>query len=204
MITEGYLYDEIELATSIFLYYTEKMIDYLKVNSSKYKLWYKDSLQISYLLNLLKEVWFEEGTAYLGNSKISDRVLLLTFYKIREYWLNDINTDYVSGVNSDITVPDVQPAYYPFTPEWKSFIVEIAEDNTTTINLSSYNFDYTKIDLKSLIITGNQGLNPIEIVTNDESEGCRIVGNTFYWNSGNYYDLNSGDQLYFKYLQIQK
>jgi hypothetical protein len=204
MITEGYLYDEIELATSIFLYYTEKMIDYLKVNSSKYKLWYKDSLQISYLLNLLKEVWFEEGTAYLGNSEISDRVLLLTFYKIREYWLNDINTNYVSGVNSDITVPDVQPPYYPFTPEWKSFIVEINSDVTKTIDLSTYGFDYTKIDLKSLIITGNQGLNPIEIVTNNLAEGCRIVGNTFYWNSGNYYDLNSGDQLYFKYLQIQK
>lgn len=204
MVLQEYLNNEIELTSKIFIYYTDKMIDYLSVNSNKYKLWYKDSLQLSYLLSLLKSVWYNNDVTYIGYKEVKDNVLLSTFYKVREYWLDEIDSNYVVASIDDITVPSVQPNYYPFTPEWKSFIVDITENVTKTIDLSTYNFDYTKIDLKSIIITGNQGLNPIEIVTDNTKEGCRIVGNTFYWNSGNYYDLNSGDQLYFKYLQIQK
>lgn len=198
-----YLNNEIALATKIFLYYSEKTLDYLTVNNDKYKGWYKDSLQLSYLLSLLKSATVvDDDTNVIGYKEFSNNILVKAFYKVREYWLDEIDSEYLSINVEDIVIPPTKPIYYPFTPEWKSFVIEITTDNTLVIELASYNFDLAKIDPNSLMITVNQGLNPIEIISDNTKEGCRIVNNIFYWNAGNYYDLNDGDQLYFKYLQI--
>ena len=106
MVLQEYLNNEIELTSKIFIYYTDKMIDYLSVNSNKYKLWYKDSLQLSYLLSLLKSVWYNNDVTYIGYKEVKDNVLLSTFYKVREYWLDEIDSNYVVTSVDDITVPE--------------------------------------------------------------------------------------------------
>ncbi len=198
-MTQDYLNSEIELTSKIFLYYTEKTLDYLRVNNDKYKKWYKDSLQLSFLLSLLKAVEIVDiDTNVIGYKEFTDNILAKTFYKVREYWLSDIDADYFPVTITDITVTDIQPPYYPFIPDWKEVYIDITEDNTTAITLP---FVYANIDPQSIIISVVGAMDIVNIAPDNE-EGCRIIGNIMYWNSGNYFHLDSGDRIFIKYLQI--
>ena len=198
-MTQDYLNSEIDLATKIFLYYTEKMLDYLRINNDKYKKWYKDSLQLSFLLSLLKSVEIIDGdTNVIGYKEFTDNILVKTFYKVREYWLDDIDAEYFPVSVNDITVTEIQPPYYPFTPTWKEVYIDITEDDTRAVTLP---FVFSKIDPESIIISIVGAMDPVNIAPDDE-EGCRIENNILYWNTGNYFHLDAGDRIFIKYFQI--
>lgn len=194
MITQAYLNNEIDLANRIFIYYTDQMLNYLSVNSLKYKQWYIDSLQIEYLLGILEAITLDGDDNYLGYTTISDDVVLNVFYRVREYWKEDVDNDYILTDLGDIVIP-TGPTYQPYTSDWKEAIVTITSDTTTEFVLP---FNTAVVDLESIIVTVND-MDPVNIT--DESEnGYHITGNTLYWH--NYYDLNAGDKVFIKYKQI--
>ena len=197
MILAQYLDKEIELATKIFLFYTEKAVDYQSVNSLKYQQWYIDSLQIHLLLELLKDVNLNEGN-WLGYQEITDRYLVNIFYKIREYWLSEIDSDYSFTDLSDIVIP-TNITYKPFAGDWKEVTVTISANNTTVIPLP---FNYDNIDPESLIVSIVGAMDPVNEAPDDEP-GFRIIENSLHWNTGNYYNLDTGDKVFMKYLQIK-
>jgi hypothetical protein len=199
-ISSTYLADELDLANRIFLYYTEKMTNYQRIGSITYYQWYIDSLQVYCLVKFLEALTTytdTDGTYwYIGNYEFSDNIILNIFYKIREYYLTEVDT---TIVETAITVPSsLNPRPTGYVPDWKSFVITITTDVTTSISLVGYGFDYTLIDLDTVFITVND-TDPIEIST-VEQEGCHLVGNTLYWH--HYYDLNAGDRVYVKYKQI--
>jgi len=197
---QDYLNNEIELASKIFMFYSDRMLDYLKVSSYKYKQWYLDSLQLSYLLALLKSIWFNGTTPYIGYKEIAEQVILNTFYKVREYYISDIDSEYVETVITDIVIPKSTPVYIPFIGLWKELYITITENATQSITLP---FTYINADPASVIISIVGSQDPIGI-SPDNEPGYRIENNTFYWNTGNYYDLNIGDTIYIKYYQIKE
>ena len=50
-MTQDYLNTEIQLSRKIFMYYTDKMYDQLSIGNSNYKVWYRDGLQLYYLVS---------------------------------------------------------------------------------------------------------------------------------------------------------
>ena len=56
MITQEYIDDELTLAKKLFLYYTEKMVDYLRINNQNYSKWYRDSLQLYFLVKFIENI----------------------------------------------------------------------------------------------------------------------------------------------------
>ena len=194
MILQRYLDDEIELAQRIFLYYSDKMIDYASVNNSKYLQWFVDSMQIEILLETLQSISPQLTTNYLGAIEVDDDFVVNVFYKVREYWLQEIDTDYVIGDINNIIIPN-KSTYQPYTIDWKTVNIEITEDNTTVINLP---FDTSLVDIDSLVVSVDDG-SAIPIAA--PSNGYTITGNTLTWH--HYFELNLGNILHVKYLQIK-
>jgi hypothetical protein len=198
MITQAYLNREIALARKIYLFYVDKMLSYMFVNSNKYDQWYRDALQIGFLLGVIEAFELTDGVVRLGFDDKTDNTALLAFYKIREYYLDEIDSDYITPSLSNITTPG-GPTYQPFNVDWKEVIITVSANGTTVIPLP---FTVANVDFETIIVSIEGGMNPIGIITDPETEeGFYIENNTLYWNG--YYDLNLGDKIHIKYKQLR-
>ena len=194
-MTQDYLDSEILLAKKIFMYYTDKVYDYLAIGSDKYQIWYNDSLQLYFLLNLLESVLLYNGIPYIGSYEVSLSTMRNVFDKVREYYRTEVEAIGEYGNIEDyVTTGTTVPYTTPYQAKWKKVNYDITVDGTLTFNLP---FTYANIDPKSLRVS-------IEGYSSEEGleaeEAYRIVGNTFYWN--HYFNLNSGMRVTFHYLQI--
>lgn len=189
---QDYLDTEIQLARKLFMYYTDKMYDYLSVGSDKYQMWYIDSLQLYFLTSLLESVILVDNVPYIGYYEVSENTLRLVFDKVREYYLTEAD---VAGEYGDpdmvITIPTTRDIY---TVDWKEAIFEIVSDNTTSFTLP---FTYANIDPQSMSVT----IEGYGAIAEDEAgEGFHITGNTFNWH--HYFNLDTGAKVHFRYKQI--
>jgi len=194
MITQIYLNNEISLASRIFLFYIEKMLDYSSFINYIYQQWYIDSMELAFLIDVLDSIELVGSDIYLGADTVESTILIDVFYKVREYWLEEIDDEYQATSLGDIVVP-TGSTYQPYIIDWKEVTITITSDTTTTVSLP---FDMALVDPESVIITVEDE-DPIP--TTADKDGYHITGNTLYWH--NYYDLNTGDRMHIKYLQIK-
>ncbi len=193
---QAYLTEEIALARKIFMYYTDRMYDYLSVGSDKYQKWYRDSLQLYFLLSFLENTRLESDTPYIGGFEMDETYLRNVFDKVREYYLVECEVSGEYGNPNEITI--TVPLYRDvFVTDWKYATVDITTNTTTVIPLP---FTFANIDPESLSVTIDDS-DPIPN-TNDNEEGYHIINNNFYWNTGNYYNLDNGNKVHFQYKQI--
>lgn len=192
MITQEYLDTEIELARKIFMYYTDRLYNYLAIGSDKYQVWYRDSLQLYFLLSLLETIILYDGVSYIGYYEMSDDILRSTADKVREYYTTECET---SGVYGDpgliITVPTTRDLYLV---DWKEVAYTITSNGTVAFTLP---FTYTNIDPESMsvIVEGYGAINQTV-----DGEGFHITGNIFNWH--HYFNLDTGAKVHFRYKQI--
>jgi len=193
MITQAYLNDEISLVRKIFMYYTDKLYNYLTIGSDKYQQWYRDSLQLYFLMMLEETVLLEDGVSYIGSYEIVDDYLRSTFDKVREYYRVEVETigEYGDPITIVVNPPITRDLYLV---DWKEIIYDIIEDNTLSFTLP---FLYKNIDPESMSIT-IEGYDTIN--KNVEDEGFNIIDNVFYWH--HYFNLNIGTKVHFRYKQI--
>ncbi len=72
MITQEYIDNELTLAKKLFLYYTDKMVDYLRINNQNYSKWYRDSLQLYFLVKFIENIKIVGEDLYTGVLKVND------------------------------------------------------------------------------------------------------------------------------------
>lgn len=192
MITQSYLTEEIELAQRIFIYYSDRMIEYASVNSLKYLEWYIDSMQLNILLETLESIELDDDDNYLGYTTVSDDFILNVFYKVREYYLIDIDGEYIFE-DDDIVIPTGN-TYTPYPSNWQYVNIEITTDQTTSFTLP---FDMDNVDENSLVVNVDDS-NPIPT---SSGEGYYIEDNVFYWTY--YFDLNADNIVHIKYLKTE-
>lgn len=193
MITQTYLNDEIDLASRIFLFYSDKMLEYAGINSFVYLKWYIDSMQLHFLLEVLQAIELDGEDNYLGYDTVTDDFILGVFYKVREYYLADVDEEYVQTDLNDIIIPTGN-TYTPYPSNWQYVNIPITSDGTTQFTLP---FDMADIDANSIVVTVDDS-NPIPTNT---GEGYYIDNNIFYWTY--YFDLNTDNIVHIKYLKIK-
>jgi len=192
MITQAYLDYEIALVRKTFMYYTDRLYNYLTIGSDKYQQWYRDSLQLYFLMMLEESVILIDRVSYIGYYEMTDDVLRSTFDRIREYYRTEVETVGEYGdSNITIIVPTTRDLYLV---DWKEVTIDIVEDNTLSFTLP---FLISNIDPETLIVNVDDS-DPIPC--NVELDGYHITNNIFYWH--HYFDLNIGNRVYFKYKQI--
>lgn len=192
MITQAYLTDEISLARKIFMYYTDRLYNYLAVGSDKYQVWYRDSLQLYFLLMLEESVILYDGVSYLGYYEMTDDVLRTVFDKVREYYLVECEVEGSYGdPQIEVIVPTTRDLYLV---DWKEITFEIVSDNTTSFTLP---FVHANIDPETLMVS----VEGYTAISKEESvEAYHITNNVFYWH--HYFNLDIGNNVHFKYKQI--
>ena len=194
MITTSYINKEINLAIRTFLYYSDKMVDYLTVGSDKYFNWYKDSLQLEILTQTLRSLHVEDGLLYLGDTEVSDTFFRVVGYKVREYYSYKVDNVYPESVivNPDLIAPTI-PTGGTQILGWKERTIIVSVDGQTVVPLG---FNYNNVDKASFTITVND-MDPLKVTSGNQ--GYYIEDNNIMWN--NYYDLNAGDKIYVNYRQ---
>jgi hypothetical protein len=202
MITPSQISREFDLAKKIYLYYWDKMADMLSIGSDRYVGWYKDLCQLYYLTQMMESVYAMNGKLYIGDEQISEDDFILITYNAREFLSNDLREEVYAGLDSEGNVNDyTNPgtpitivAYSTFTQDWKDVIVEITQDDVTTVTLP---FNINNTDPQSIRLNVEDS-DPINI-SNPSEEGFHIIGNTLYWHT--YFNLKAGDRLYIQYLE---
>jgi hypothetical protein len=201
-MTQYQLNIEYNLVQELFLAYTDKMLTFLEVGSDRYNQWYRDSLQLFFLLELENAVSITTDGIFIGSYEITENVLRSVYSKVREYWRTDldsisisIDTDYGEYTGAPIT-----PAYIPpYNADWKEVQVSITSNGPTTVLLP---FDISITDPESIVVTVNGLTTPDHIFSRDTSkDGFHIIGNVLYWHS--YYQLLTNDVVQLRYLQIK-
>jgi hypothetical protein len=203
IITQSYLDAEIEFAKIIFLGYTDRMLEYLRVGSDRYQVWYRDSLQIYFLLKFLNNIYLTDGVPYIGDQELPLPSLRWIFSKIREYWRIDLDDllEYTLGIETPTTtinIPEVPidpPFQSAFVWDWKEHRIEITTDNPTVITLP-FNINVAKPESMQLTVNGMSDPNNTSDLT---KYGYHIVGNILYWH--NFYKLLPGNVIVIQYLQ---
>lgn len=192
-MTQSYLDTEILLAKKIFMYYTDRMYDYLAVGSDKYQVWYRDSLELYYLLCFLDTVILYDGVPYIGSYELTLTNLRNVFDKVREYYRTEVETigDYGSIEDYEAVSP---PYTTPYQSKWVKVTYDIVAENTASFTLP---FTYTNIDPNSLIVS-IEGYGAI--VGEEAEEAYNITNNVFYWH--HYFNLDPAMKVHFQYLQI--
>ena len=201
MLSQEQLNSEIDLAKRIYIYYCDKMADYITVGSDSYLQWYKDLCVIYFLTKTMMAIRLDTGELYIGDTKVTMDYFQMTTSGIREFLTYDIRTIVYAELDEqgdvkDFVIPAVPPTlvtYQGFTQDWRSSIVIVTEDDITEVTLP---FNASEVDLNSVIVTVNDN-NPIPN-TDSQSEGCTIANSTLYWH--NYYNLKAGDIIYIQYL----
>lgn len=193
MITQGYITDEINLAVRVFIYYTDKMLEYANLNNLKYIQWYADSLQIHFLLGALESLEINGNDIYLGAEVVTTDFVVTIFDKVREYWLDEIDSDYALSDVGDITIP-TGPTYTPYVADWKYVSIPITIDGTAQITLP---FVMDNVDPESLVVTVDDSAP----IPSDVLEGYYIENNILYWTY--YFELKTVNTVHIKYLQIK-
>lgn len=191
-MTQDYLNTEIQLSRKIFMYYTDKMYDQLSIGNSNYKVWYRDGLQLYYLVSFLEDVILDSGVPYLGAYELTENALNVVFDKVREYYLVEIDED---GEYLDMdSYTAVKPTYLPpYQSKWNESTYSVAINDLTNFVLP---FTYSNIDPKSLIVT-IEGYGPIR--GTEIEEAYSISDGRLYWH--HYFNLKAGMKVHFQYLQ---
>lgn len=203
MITQEYFNSEKDLAKRVFIYYTDKLLSFLSVGSDAYINWYKKSCNLYFLLKGMFSFRFENNKLYLGSEEVTDDLFYQYTTNLREYITYDlrefqyINLDVVGNVKDCVIIPTppILISYTINSAAWKYYIVEVQQDDVTTVTLP---FDFGEADPNSLNITVNDG-DPVFLVSPSE-EGIHIIGSTLYWHT--YYNLKQGDKISIRYLKI--
>lgn len=194
-IFQTYLEEELALARKIFIYYTDKLVYYTGIGSTKYHRWYVDSLQLYTLVKFIENINIEDGVSYIGANEVSTDVILNIFHKVREYYKSDIDTTY--ELNEIETI--VTPSYIqPYVADWKLLPISITSDRPSTVNLGVNLEDIA--DMESIQVVVN-GMSDPNYTTDINKNGYHIIENTLYWH--NYYDLLTSDTIQIQYLQIK-
>ena len=194
-MTQDYLDSEILLAKKIFMYYTDRVYDYLSIGSDKYQIWYNDSLQLYFLLNFLESVLLYNGIPYIGSYEVTLSTMRNVFDKVREYYRTEVETAGEYGNIEDyVTTGTTVPYVTPYQSKWAESIYDIVIDDTSNFILP---FTYANIDPKSLIVS-IEGYGPIS--GTEVEEAYHITDGVFYWH--HYFTLKGGMKVHFQYLQI--
>ena len=194
-MTQDYLDSEILLARKIFMYYTDKVYDYLSIGSDKYQIWYNDSLQLYFLLNFLESVLLYNGIPYIGSYEVTLSTMRNVFDKVREYYRTEVETVGEYGNIEDyVTAGTTVPYVTPYQSKWAESVYDIVIDDTSNFILP---FTYANIDPKSLIVS-IEGYGPIS--GTEAEEAYHIADGVFYWH--HYFTLKGGMKVHFQYLQI--
>ena len=203
MITSAYFNSEKDLAKRIYIYYTDKALDFIAVGSDAYTSWYKQSCTLYFLLKGLMSIRLENDKLYLGSEEIDEDLFYQYMTNVREYITYDIRElQYVDldvlGSVKDATIiptPPIIISYSITNASWQYYVIDITVDDVTEVTLP---FNFSEADPNSLNISVNSG-DPVFIVDPGE-EGLHIIGSTLYWH--NYYNLKAGDKLSIRYLKI--
>ena len=194
MITQEYIDNELTLAKKLFLYYTDKMVDYLRINNQNYSKWYRDSLQLYFLVKFIENIKIVGEDLYMGVLKVNDNYLLAATYKVREY--NVVDMDIAGEFGENIVY--AEPGYItPFEARWVQNTIIVPTDNTTELALP---FDLSVADPNSIQLTVNGDTDP-NYTTDTNKDGYHIVGSTLYWH--NFYGLLKDDVVVIQYFKIK-
>lgn len=201
MVTQGQINSELDLSKRIYLYYWDKMADYISVGSDKYIDWYIDLCSIYFIVEAMLSITLYQDKLYILGTEIDEDYWFKCTSDIREYLNNDIR-DIVyteldeQGKIKDVIRPVCQPTiitYKNFYQDWRSIIINVTYNDTSTLTVP---FNISEIDQDATRITVNDN-DPIHLVQPNE-EGCHIVGSTLYWHT--YYNLKAGDRVFIQYL----
>lgn len=201
MISQQTLNLELDLAKRIYLYYFDKMADYMSVGSDNYLSWYKDLNVLYFLTSALKSVYIKDDELYLGDTVIDEDDYFSYTSSVREYINYDLREILYAELDTDGNIkdsftpnePPVIVTYQTFIQDWRSTVIEITVDDTTELTLP---FNISDVDAESVRVTVNDG-DPVPS-TDPQSEGYHIIGATLYWHE--YYNLKAGDKVYIQYL----
>lgn len=202
MITQAQLNIEIDLSKKIYLYYFDKMANYMSIGSDKYIDWYKDLCNIYFLTKSLISISILDEKLYIGNKIVGDNYFSMTREAIREYINYELRDTIYTELDSkgdikDTNIPDTPSIIIinnGFSQDWRSIIINISEDDINQLTLP---FNISQVDPDCIQITTSADSNPIQLV-NMEEEGVTIIGSILYWHT--YYNLKSGDKVFVQYL----
>lgn len=201
MISQQTLNLELDLAKRIYLYYFDKMADYMSVGSGEYIKWYKDLNVLYFIVSALKTIQIVDDELTIGSEVIDDDDYTLLTSSVREFINYDLREILYAELDTDGSIkdsfvpndPQTIVTYQQFLQDWRSSIIEVAIDDVTELTLP---FDLSSVDEDSIRITVNDN-DPIHMVA-PEAEGVHIVGSTLYWHT--YYNLKAGDNVFIQYL----
>ena len=204
MITLFNLNTERDLAARTFLFYSDKMINYLLLGSDKFSIWYKDSMQLEILSKALLYLYIDSDKLYLGDTEVSLTYYKLLLNKVREYYLYEVDSIYPEGSIIDPENPNlpdgpiVPPTVIPYLADWRSTTITISQDATTAIPLP---FIWNNIDPESFTLTVHDAASGTGNSLDVSSGAYYIQDNTIYWQY--YFDLNAGDKVFLRWFQIK-
>ena len=198
MVTDTYLNLEKDLGARVFLYYSDKAIEYAIINSDKFYKWYIDSMELDLLSSAMSAIYIVDDELFIGDTEIDLNFFRLLGSKIREYYKATIDNIYPEGsiidpTDDDPEIPITPPTVVPYLAAWRKTSVTITQDATTTVILP---FNVDNIDINSLSIWTSD-TSPGE----DLAGAYTIVDGSIIWDY--YFDLNTGDIIYMNYLQTQ-
>ena len=202
MISTEQINLELDLSKKIYLYYFDKMADYISIGSDNYIQWYKDLNNIYFILGCIKSINIIDDKVYCSNVEVDVDFFHQATSRIREYLNFELRETVYRELDSlgnikDITTPGSCPptiiTYNNFYQDWRHIIIDVTYDDTSTLTMP---FNISEIDQDATRVTVNDN-DPIHLVQPDE-EGCHIVGSTLYWHT--YYNLKAGDRVFIQYL----
>jgi hypothetical protein len=201
MITQEYLNSEIDLAVRIYLYYQEKMEQFIQIGSDDYLVWYKDLCVLFFLTKSLLSIQMVDNLLYSGSAEVTEDDLLKITGSVREYLTYELKSIVYSELDTDgnVTNPTVPGApvttitYTTFTQDWRSCIVVVPADDVQILTIP-FDSDLTDPDATRVTVNDN---DPISLSSPLE-EGCHLSGTTLYWHT--YYNLKAGDRVFIQYL----
>ena len=202
MITQYQLNTEIDLTKRIYLYYWEKMANFLAIGSDKYIAWYKDLCTLYFLAKYILSINIVDGELYIGSQLVDEDYFRVVTSDVREFITYDIRDIIYTELDEQGSVKDtVQPptppviiTYKGFTQDWRYVVIDVLYDDLNSFTLP---FALSEIDPDATRITTSLDGDPIQFVDPSE-EGCHIIGNTLYFHT--YYNLKAGDKIFIQYL----
>lgn len=203
MITQQTLSSEFDLAKRIYIYYLDKLSDYVSIGSDKYISWYKDLCILYFLTDYIQSLRINTDKLYIGNTEVNEDSFAIVSYNIREFITNDIRDIIYVDLDSTMKVKDYSsPIIPPTIVTYQSVgsyisnvIIKITEDDIAILTVP---FNIANVDINSVKLTVNDG-DPM-YVTDPLQEGFHIVGTNLHWHS--YYNLKINDILQLEYLII--
>jgi len=197
MITQSILNSEFDLCKRIYLYYWDKVANFISIGSDEYITWYKDLNCLHFISNAIKSIDLVDGELYIGDTLISEDDFGKMTSSMREYINYELRDTVYTFVDADkdeeTTTPPIVVVYNNQFQDWRAVTITVLYDDVNALTLP---FSLSQVDPEATRVTVNDN-DPIHL-TQPTEEGCHIVGSTLYWHT--YYNLKAGDKVFIQYL----